>query len=255
MSYPNSSDVASGQPTASSHYNNLRKDSVYLGNVAADSVNLSSFLQSFVLNMNIDYLATNRLRIPYDSQAPATIMISGCMLLQTANIDLAASSFSGGAATWYVFANRAAGVTSFTLSVNTSPVPAADQRLIGEVYWDGTNLSQGSIFSYSSSSDALAPDYDSGWFSVTTGTFYAKAHGLGKRPRFVICEHCASASDTAIAVHVVVVGLSAAPYVVGFPLYDSANVGGTTGTSVTAGTLSCSSGGSAAGYHRYKAWY
>lgn len=255
MSYPNSSDVASGQPTASSHYNNLRKDAVYLGNVAADSVNLSSFLQSFVLNMNIDYLAENRLRIPYDSQAPATIMISGCMLLQTANIDLAASSFSGAAATWYIFANRAAGVTSFTLSVNTSPVPAADQRLIGEVYWDGTNLSQGSIFSYSRSDDALAPDYDSGWFAVTTATWYGKTHGLGKRPRFVICEHGTAVSDTNAVSHLVVVGNTASPYILGYPIYDVTTIGGSTGTSTSSGTLASSSGSSAAGYHRYKAWY
>ncbi len=139
MSYPNSSDVAAGQPTASAHYNNLRKDAVYMGNVSADSVNLGAFLQSFVLNMHISYLATDRLRIAFDSQKPACVMISGCMLVQTADVDLAAGSFSGAAATWYVFANRAAGVTSFTLTVNSSAVPAADQRLIGEVYWDGTS--------------------------------------------------------------------------------------------------------------------
>ena len=119
MPYPNSSDVASGQPTAAAHYNNLRKDAVYLGNVSADSVNLATFLQSFVLNMNIEYLAVARLRVPFDSQKPASVMISGCMLVQTANIDLPAAQFSGGAAVWYICANRAPGVTSFTQTART----------------------------------------------------------------------------------------------------------------------------------------
>lgn len=186
MSYPNSSDVASGQPTAAAHYNNLRKDSVFLGNESADSVNLGAFLQSFVLNMRIEYLATDRLRIPYDSQKPACVMISGCMLVQTANVDLAAGAFSGVAATWYIFAVRAAGVTSFTLAVNSSPSPAADQRLIGEVYWDGTHLAAYTIYSYPEGGDILAPDYDSGWFAVAYNNVYNKAHGLGAYPRLVL---------------------------------------------------------------------
>jgi hypothetical protein len=44
------------------------------------------------------------------------------------------------------------------LSVNTSPTPAEDQRCIGEFYWTGTAVRQGSIKSYEvpATSDILA---------------------------------------------------------------------------------------------------
>ena len=251
MSYPNSSDVASGQPTAAAHYNNLRKDAVYLGNVSADSVNLSQFLQSFVLNMTIEYLATARLRVPYDSQKPATVMISGCMLVQTANIDLPSSSFSGAAAVWYIFANRTPGITSFTLSVNTSAVPAADQRLIGECYWNGTAIAPLSIRSYSQGGDIRLPAYDSGWFSVTYNTTYAKAHGLGQFPRECILYY--SSTPDFSTTSGLVIGLSASGSAQCL-YWDATNVYAKTNVSSTGGVQYSTQGSAGSGYYRILAW-
>lgn len=251
MTYPNSSDVAAGQPTASAHYNNLRKDALYLGNVAADSVSLGSFMQSFVLNIELEYLATSRVRVPYDSQKPATIMISGCMLLQNAAIDLAASSFSGAAATWYIFANRTAGVTSFTLSVNTSPVPAADQRLIGECYWNGTSLVATSIYSYSQGGDVRLPDYDSGWYSVAYNQTYVKTHNLGQVPRELIL-YWSSTNDGSTARYPVYVATHTSS---GSVVYcDVSNIYTKTASSSTAGTLYSTNTVSGGGYYRILAW-
>jgi hypothetical protein len=70
MAYPNSSDVSAGQPTASAHYNNLRKDALYFGNAAADSNPAGTFFTRFVSNLTIQYLASNRLRVPYVSYKP-----------------------------------------------------------------------------------------------------------------------------------------------------------------------------------------
>ena len=100
MAYPLSSDVSSGQPTAYQHYNNLRADALYLGQAAADVVSLGAFFQRYADNIKIEYLATNRLRVPHVASRPATMMINGLMLQAAANVDLPASSFSGGAATW-----------------------------------------------------------------------------------------------------------------------------------------------------------
>jgi hypothetical protein len=105
MTYPESSDVSAGQPTASAHYNNLRKDAVYLGLTNAQVTSLGNFLATFVQNIKLEYLATNRIRVAYDSFNPARIMINGYMLYQTAAIDSAIGMFSGAAATWYIFAN------------------------------------------------------------------------------------------------------------------------------------------------------
>lgn len=250
MAYPNSSDVASGQPTASAHYNNLRKDAVYLGNVSADSVSLGSFLQSFVLNISIEYLATAKLRVPFDSQKPATVMISGCMLVQTGNIDLA-TAISGAASVWYIFANRAAGVTSFTITVNTSPVPGADQRLIGECYWNGTAIAAASILSYSQGGDIRAPDYDSGWFAVAYNNTYVKAHNLSQYPR-EFALYWSAASDDSTAWYRVYEVYSSQAYC---NLYaDDDNVYAKTGTASGSGCINNTAVSSGGGYYRMLAW-
>ena len=176
MTYPNSSDVSAGQPTASAHYNNLRKDALYYGQASTDSLLPGVFHARFVDNLTIEYLATNRLRGSYVSYKPVSMMISGCMLKATADVDLTAGLFSGGAATWYIFAVRSTGSTTFTLAVNTSPIEAADQRLIGEVYFDGTNIGAPTCyFAFTGLPDA---DYDSGWFACAYNNTYTKAHSL-----------------------------------------------------------------------------
>ena len=76
-------------------------------------------------------------------------MIRGYMCQAAANVDLPANSFSGGSADWYIFANRAAGSSAFTLSVNSSATEGADQRLIGICRWDGSALDSTSIQTYS----------------------------------------------------------------------------------------------------------
>lgn len=43
----------------------------------------------------------------------------------------------------------------------------------------------------------VAPNYDSGWFAVTTSTTYTKAHGLGVTPRQIELYHAAVASPGA----------------------------------------------------------
>jgi hypothetical protein len=195
MTYPNSSDVSAGQPTAALHYNNLRKDALYFGQAASDSKTVGDALARYAANVSISYLATNRLRIIYSSYNPAVIVIGGCLLMAAANIDLAAGAFSGAAATWYIHAVRVAGSTTFTLSVNTTPTESDTSRVIGTCYYDGSAIS--SITSWYGSSTGLpAPGYDSGWFACAAGSTYTKVHGLGVVPKNIILLHSANSDGS-----------------------------------------------------------
>jgi len=146
MSYPLSSDVSSGDITAASQYNNLRSDSLRLGQLAADSVNVGALIQSYESNLIIIRLATNTLRVAASAAVPVGLMIAGVPVLAIANVDLAVGGApSGAAATWYIFANRAASSTTFTLSVSIVASPDVNQRLIGQFYWNGTEIVKDSI--------------------------------------------------------------------------------------------------------------
>jgi len=141
--YPASAVVDATMRTLVSHYNNLRKDALYGGADDTTAKALFSALARYADGVVLSYLATDRLRVAYDALRPPTLMIDGYMCQAAADVDLAASSFSGGAATWYVFANRSG--TTFTLTVNTSLTEAAGQRRIGQLYYDGTNVAQATI--------------------------------------------------------------------------------------------------------------
>lgn len=144
MSYPSSVDVSSGQPTAVSHYNNLRADALYLGSTSSHAAALGSLLQKYESNMNLVYLATNRVRCVATSLSPVCIVVNGYPLVAVANVDLATAP-SGAAAVWYLFANRTAGSTTFTITANTSSTEAVDQRIIGQCYWNGSALVRDSV--------------------------------------------------------------------------------------------------------------
>ena len=250
MIYPLSSAVSAGQPTAAAHYNDLRLDSLTLGADETDAVKLATFLQRFVSGMQLVYLAANRVRVAYSSLNPPTIMINGHMLQATANVDLPASQFTGVPALYYIFANRAAGSTSFTLTVNTSATEAVDQRLVGTAYWDGSAVTQ--ITSYYGTNGLPAADYDSGWFAVAYNNSYTKAHGLNAIPRAYLLLH---ATDAAGASENVVVGVC-------FTGTDSFNVIGFSSTdilitcpnSTAYGCVTSTRRSSGSGYYRILAW-
>lgn len=138
--YPISQEVSPGQPTSYQQYNRLRADALRFGAVAADAVNLGVFLGRYMRGIRLSYLPDNRLRINFDPFNPPVLMINGYMCLAGGNVDLPAGSFNGGAADWYIFAVRSPGTTTFTLSVNTNPIEAPDQRMIGSVHWSGSDL-------------------------------------------------------------------------------------------------------------------
>ena len=91
MSYPLSSDVTAGQPTAASHYNNLRADALRLGQALADSVNIGDLLARWeASNLTITILGTDRIRVPGTSIAPVSLIVNGFILRSAVNVDLSA---------------------------------------------------------------------------------------------------------------------------------------------------------------------
>lgn len=144
--YPASSDVVSGTPILASQMNNLRKDAIYGGQSPSDAVSLISLLRRFSQNVRLQYLATNKVRVPFTADKPPCLIVGDYMLAATANIDSAA--ITGTAGPRYVLAQRTSGSNTFTLVISTSNVEGVDQRLIGELYFDGTNVKQASIKSY-----------------------------------------------------------------------------------------------------------
>ena len=146
MSYPLSADVSAGDITAAAHYNNLRSDALRLGQLAADAVNLGAILESYESKLNIVRLGTTLVRVEASAAVPVAIIVAGVPVRSVANVDLPAESAPAGAAdTYYVFANRVAGSTSFTLSVNVVSAEGAAQRRIGQFYWNGTEVVKDSI--------------------------------------------------------------------------------------------------------------
>ena len=70
MTYPLSSEVSSGQPTAAAQYNNLRRDALRLGQADADAATLADFLGRFSHNLRLELLETDRLRVPASPTSP-----------------------------------------------------------------------------------------------------------------------------------------------------------------------------------------
>jgi hypothetical protein len=146
MSYPLSSDVAAGDITAAAHYNNLRSDALRLGSLAADSVNVGLLMKFFESQLTIKILGTTRVYVPATAAIPVSLVISGTPVQAVADVQLAVGDACAGAADdWYVFANKVAGTTTFTLSISTVSAEAVNQRRLGQFYWNGTAIVKDSI--------------------------------------------------------------------------------------------------------------
>lgn len=145
--YPASDDAVVGEKPIIEDVNKIRKDTLYLGSVAADAKLLGDFLARYTNYVVCEVLGTTQIRIIFSTEQPPTLMINGYMLLATANVDSPAAT--GGAGTRYIKAVRTAGSTTFTITVSdTSATEADDERVIGEFEWDGSAIEAASIQSY-----------------------------------------------------------------------------------------------------------
>jgi hypothetical protein len=253
MTYPLSSAVSAGQPTAADHYNNLRSDALYFGQVNTNAVDLGTALQKYASGMKLEYKSVNRVRVPYDVNNPPTIMIAGYLLQTAANVDLPNGLITGSAAVYYIFAVRYGGFTTFGLTASTSATEAVNTRIIGQAYWDGTNLTL--IQSYTFVASGLpAADYDSGWFAVAYNQTYTKTHLLGVQPKHAVLVHSTDSGGTSewVRVNVVATVNLNDVAVIG---YDLTSIIVTTGSSSSYdATCHSTRRSSAAGYYRILAW-
>ena len=143
MPYPSSNVVQAGSAILASHMNTIRSDALYFGQSAEDAVALAIAMRRWAQFVTLVANGTNKIRVPFDPLRPPTLMVNGCLLQATANID--SGVIAGAAGTYYVLANRNAGNTSFTLSIAASPVEDENQRLIGWFEWSGAAIKSGSI--------------------------------------------------------------------------------------------------------------
>ena len=146
MTYPESFAVSAGDATLARHYNNLRLDALHLGKAAADAVALGTLLERYESRLEVERLDTTKIRVPASASAPVSVLIDGYLCQAVANVDLGAGDVpAGGAAAYYIFANRTGVSTTFTLTVNTVSTEAASQRRIGRFYWDGSKIIKDSV--------------------------------------------------------------------------------------------------------------
>ncbi len=253
MPYPLSSSVSSGQPTLAAHYNNLRSDALYNGNLAADSNPLGALLATYAANISFQKLSLSRIRIPYDASRPPTLVIDGCMLKATANIDLPGGLIVS-TGTWYIIASHVAGSTTFAITANSSPSLAAGQILLGEVYFDGSTIGLMKVY-VNSVSRFPDPDYDSGWFAVNSAGTYTRSHALGDQPSLVTLVYAASAGGTPVVPVTIVYAVTPAGSVYDPIYYDATNIVVKTGDSSSYDAVVHSRIAQAnTGYYRIRAW-
>jgi len=146
MTYPQSSAVNAGDATLANHYNYLRNDALFLGQSAANGVNLGTLLEHYHSRLEIERLSIDTVRVCASATEPVSLMVDGYLVQAVANVDLADEDKpSGAASTYYVFAVRADASTTFTLSVSTSSTEMASHRRIGRLYWDGSKIEKDSV--------------------------------------------------------------------------------------------------------------
>ncbi|MDK2980237.1 MAG: hypothetical protein PWQ55_584 [Chloroflexota bacterium] len=146
MPYPSSFEVSAGDATLASQYNALRSDALFLGRAGIDAVTLAALLERYETRLKIGRLSTDQLRITASTTEPVSLLIAGYMVQAVANVDLALDKRPGGTEnTYYVFANRADGSTTFTLTVSISSTEGENQRRIGRFFWDGTEIVRDSV--------------------------------------------------------------------------------------------------------------
>lgn len=139
MSYPKSSDVVAGQPTAADHYNFLRADALRFGAEEADAVNLAKLFCRYEENLSLEVISGNRIRIPASPINPVCLMVDGTPLMAESDVDLSTAQVpSGENATYYIFAVQSAGSSDFSIEINTSSGTGSGKRLIGTFEWDGS---------------------------------------------------------------------------------------------------------------------
>ena len=135
MSYPNSTDVVSGQATEAAQYNNLRSDALYLGGDAAASGNIRELLYQYrgplSLQRNVGGVTLNA-----SEDAPVSMMIGGVIRSVAGSVSVSVdAALYTEACRLYLFA--AADAAAFTLKVSDSAVERAGTRLIGSFLWSG----------------------------------------------------------------------------------------------------------------------
>lgn len=184
--YPASSDVDAGNPAQESEYDLLRQDALYLGSeddpgdTPANNVDLHTWFDRHSNFVILEILGTDKVRVVGSTLQPPTIIIETRLIQNTANADLP-DAITGGSGTRYIFANRVQGSTEFTLTESDSPTEGINQKLIGNLEWTGSAITETSIESVEEK-DAGVKNGDRRlaqvWANISTGASIIAHEGL-----------------------------------------------------------------------------
>lgn len=178
--YPQSEEEVVQTPILASEQAKWYADFLYMGGIPADDVALGAMLRTYTKDVILEHLATDKIRIPFTNINPPTLMVNGHMLKAAADVDLA-SSITGGASTRYIFAVRTAAATTFTLRESTSSAEGTDERIIGELEFDGSDIDKSTIISYEAQSygeQARHPSIVKAWVVFSPAGTITDSHNI-----------------------------------------------------------------------------
>lgn len=139
-----------------------------------------TFFERYIFNVRPVLLGVDAIRVTYAVDRPQTIMINGFMLQGTANIDSA--TYAGALATIFIVAIRTPGSTTFTIELRTTSAEGTDERLIGQVHWDGSAFDPNLLVAYELEGFGLQhndPEIIKTWVSFTGATgVILSSHGV-----------------------------------------------------------------------------
>ncbi len=170
MSYPNSTDVVSGQATEAAQYNTLRSDALYLGGDAASSGSLRELLYQYRGPLSLQR-NSGGVTLSASADAPVSLMIGGVIRSVSSSLSVSVDpALRAEACRLYLFA--AAEGAGFTLKVSDSRVERAGTRLIGSFLWSGKAVIPDTVRSAAEMeilSAAAAPALNEGRLSYIAG--------------------------------------------------------------------------------------
>lgn len=143
MTYPLSNEVAVGEATEASQYNNLRRDALYLGGEPGHSGNLMQLLAQFAGAISLTRVSATTIQLAASSSDPCGVIINGAIYAVTSNLSvmLGAAQLPTAGRYWIWAAGQTDG--TFTLAAGTNR-PDISVR-IGTFLWDGSGVIPGTV--------------------------------------------------------------------------------------------------------------
>ena len=173
MTYPNSNNVAPGDATAASQYNNLRSDAVYLGGTITDSGSLKDRLSRGLGQLKLVKTADTIITLYASTTFPCAVIIDGSISMISTDITITVDPILfPQPKELFIFAKKTANAPGFTLILSDSSTEQTATRLIGRFIWTSTVIVSGTVYSidaWSILKQFMQPNICEGRLTLTSG--------------------------------------------------------------------------------------